>query len=215
MAMLLCILFALSYAGDAPKCPGYLTVDITDGVKTADGSITKHNLTYPPEIYYFRNNSVLGCVCEIKACVRKCCGDGQMKTIDGCVPFNGTLKLPVFDGARETRLQLQPFYIIHGSSCTKEVGRLNPKLNEHDSYHLQANGTIIMTGSQNKFLHVSDYCVDTFFNPLLRKSETTVVLCEEEKKRNAPAILGNLICVSFMFTHTKNYITFLLKQINF
>lgn len=204
MLRIVCFLFALSCAWGASKCPHYLTVDITDGVKTADG-ITKHNLTYSPDIYYSRNDRILGCVCELKVCVRKCCGDGQMKTINGCVPYKGTLHIPVFNGIRETRTQLQPFYLIHGSSCTKEVGRLNPKLNVEDNYYTQTNGSILLPSLDNKTLDVSDYCVDNFYDPLMRKTERTVVLCEEARNRNAPNVVGNLLR-NFVFFKFYNFI---------
>lgn len=59
---------------EATKCDTY--VDITDGIR--DGtSIIKDGITYIPDNYFEVDETIQGCICNIKPCVRRCCSKGQ------------------------------------------------------------------------------------------------------------------------------------------
>ncbi|KAK9738815.1 Methuselah N-terminus [Popillia japonica] len=57
-----------------PPCSPDLSIDITDSdYDSHTGSRTKDNITYSQYDYYVHNGTIRGCICNMKACVRKCC----------------------------------------------------------------------------------------------------------------------------------------------
>lgn len=55
-------------------------VDITDGVREGV-NIIKDGITYTPSDYVTVDNTIKGCICNVRACVRKCCEQGKMMNL--------------------------------------------------------------------------------------------------------------------------------------
>ncbi|KAG5896046.1 hypothetical protein JTB14_011041 [Gonioctena quinquepunctata] len=51
-------------------------IDITDGIKNGT-DIIKNGFTFGETHYFVLGDSIKGCICEVKQCIRKCCPEGQ------------------------------------------------------------------------------------------------------------------------------------------
>ncbi|XP_074038802.1 G-protein coupled receptor Mth2 isoform X7 [Leptinotarsa decemlineata] len=56
------------------RCADY--IDITDGQRIGT-NITKNGLIFDENHYFIDGNSIKGCICDVKQCIRKCCPEGQ------------------------------------------------------------------------------------------------------------------------------------------
>lgn len=66
-------------------CEELFSVDISDGVKLENQSIVINNTVFDPKNYYIHKGKTLGCICNIKSCLRKCCGPDE-QSIEKNVP---------------------------------------------------------------------------------------------------------------------------------
>lgn len=62
-------------------CNVSLSVDISDGERNeSDESIIKDGVTYPKGQYFEYERKTMGCFCNLKPCIRKCCPLGKYLT---------------------------------------------------------------------------------------------------------------------------------------
>lgn len=58
----------------ASKCD--IHIDITDGTREGT-TIVKNGVRYTPENYFELGETIQGCICNVRKCLRRCCADGQ------------------------------------------------------------------------------------------------------------------------------------------
>lgn len=122
-------------------CEFHSSINITDGRRNYDGSITYDNITYTPNQFgvvdYIVNKTVLvsvsahirGCICKIKKCIRLCCPYGQK--YDGlngelvCLPYennhNAIDSIQNENGENQTITMKNYFGIVDGMPHCKHV----------------------------------------------------------------------------------------------
>lgn len=83
------------FLSEAFKCDIY--VDITDGYREGS-SIVKNGIKYTPDNYFQLGETIQGCICNVKKCLRRCCSDGQAIDLETkrCVATNNEGSFPQF-----------------------------------------------------------------------------------------------------------------------
>lgn len=84
---------------DSFPCSFFDTVNITDGITNADGSVTHNDITYSQNHFRFYDyaynnitskysvgNHKRGCICKYRKCIRSCCKENEVFDFDfSCV----------------------------------------------------------------------------------------------------------------------------------
>lgn len=163
-------------------CPSVLTVDITNGQKLSNGSIIQDDVLFDAKNYFKdSNNTIRGCICNIKNCIRKCCGPQERFVMTNCTKAPPTMDLKFFEGTTPVNMQ-KTRYIY--SSCQGKKRVLLPKLRSSEVFYLQKNGSLLVPGNKNRTLYLpEEFCVENFDYPGFKEASniTTAFLCLTEK----------------------------------
>ncbi|KAG7211135.1 hypothetical protein KM043_010460 [Ampulex compressa] len=133
-----------------------------------NGSLLHEGLVYPPDLHWIADGSIRGCVCRLRACLRKCCEDREILG-EGDRPE--CVELPEGGSPPDLRLeedQLGPeirhvgqlrerFLLLNDKTCPGMSYILEPEDYEDDEFVLQANGTLLSAGA---VLPQWAYCLD-------------------------------------------------------
>lgn len=161
----------LLLAGEYP-CNVTLSVDISDGEQIGD-TITKDGVTYPPEQYFEFEGKTMGCVCNVKPCIKKCCPVGQYMTSDKeCVE---TQKDFATELAEFTSADINTYAIINVPCNTKSLV-VNPQ-DKDEKVVIEANGLLLWgeTATESEE-EIDTYCVDYIENT----DYVRVLVCDVE-----------------------------------
>lgn len=157
-------LYAFIFSGtvrcsDTP-CAIELSIDITDSVyNETERTYEKDNVVYDSANYFIEDGVTRGCICNLRNCVRKCCGydevlDGRSKncTYDANLP-DFLMKLPVEISTKPS------YYVIHKMlQCGKQQRAVaHPENNTRDSFSVKVNGDIV---HKNLVFKQESYCLD-------------------------------------------------------
>lgn len=167
-----------------PKCNANLTIDITNGTRnSATNDIFYDNITYTESDYFLNDTNVfqiLGCLCNIQRCVRKCCAIGSTFSTENytCVKSDHDLtddfQIPVYNKTNKIIIQ-DPnnyFKFIVGKYCTYGAFLLDPDSYNEEKFYLQYNGSLYFPNGVSKYYdNQEDYCIDFSDN-----SNLTIVL---------------------------------------
>lgn len=160
-------------AGALSLCDdGTLAVDISDGRVSSDGSVIFENVTYGPSDYFEENGVRLGCVCEVKACIRKCCQDNEYLVNKTCQPTN-------------VSVEFGDFYRVFGASCRKPIRLLLDPYNELENFTLEGDGRLYVP-SNGMHYGLSDYCVDYIQDEYYLKA----LICSEDESVTSSYSIG-------------------------
>lgn len=178
-------------------CSHNLAVNITDGENNNE-IIQKDGITYNSRNYYRDGKNIFGCVCNVKPCVRKCCGPNEIVS-DGCTISNHSFSFEVFNGT-ELALNSNDFYVIHNLECEYGHIRLHPDFEDPewpDNFYLQLNGSLYapLVDEKKPIYTLEEYCLDTF----IEEGETIfqAVICLEnvqEIPKTVYKIIGKICC---------------------
>lgn len=97
LVWILCVFFGGgTFFVEAYKCDTF--VDITDGTREGN-TIIKNGVIYNPENYFAEGETIQGCICNVKKCVRRCCAMGQTMdlTTRKCVQSTQSNFFPEFN----------------------------------------------------------------------------------------------------------------------
>lgn len=170
---------------DEYPCNVTLSVDISDGERSGD-DIIKDGVIYPKEQYFEFEGKTMGCVCNLKACIKKCCPVGKyMTNAKECVETekNFTEELVQF-----TSVDINTYSIINVPCNTKSLV-VNPR-DEDEKVVIQENGLLLWTDADSKVEEVVSYCVD--YIEMDTTNDLRVLVCnvegEEESAHNSIGI---------------------------
>lgn len=141
--------FVLS--GELP-CDERTAIDISDGQVLSDHSVNFDGLRYSPRDYGVRNDTMFGCVCNLRSCIRKCCPSGQFLYNRSCEANNKTF------GSVGGSL-ISGYSIINGNECLKKSRLLLDPREEHQVFHLRPDGGLEVPSHKDSYGYL-DYCVD-------------------------------------------------------
>lgn len=159
-----------------------MSVNITGGIVNASG-IIKDRILYDKPNYFHDGDTIWGCPCNIKKCIKKCCGPNKKISNDECVENLENFR---FDVYRETNfsdeVKSNDFHFVYSKICRENFVSFNPDFPE--DLFVQENGSLLVQ-SFEKLYEPEDYCIDVFDNV------TFAYLCEFHQKDDKGAqILG-------------------------
>lgn len=158
--VLITITFIIFCVSSEDPCPKALTVDITKGVRN-DTSIIKDGFRFQQKDYFVKNSTIYGCICNIKPCIRKCCGANEIMVNRTCVLSDHKLIYPVYEGKIVSSSDAN-HYIIHNKYCKKHRILLQPHDVTTHQFYVQANGSLFLPEMKKKIRNPEEYCLEVF-----------------------------------------------------
>ncbi|XP_044763899.1 G-protein coupled receptor Mth2-like isoform X1 [Coccinella septempunctata] len=172
--------------GRSIPCPYSVSVDITDGEKQENGAILKDGVLYDPSNFYEQDDVTLGCPCNLKKCIRKCCAADEIMVNKNCTKSERRVLIPIhantdlqhhLDMKNESHRDFDFFY-LH-SRCNRSI-RLEPEEEPSDVFFIQANGSLFAPYlGMDELLGPHGYCVDVFDDQIM-DNQFTALLCNDE-----------------------------------
>lgn len=173
--------FVIVTTSESP-CPEVLTEDITNGIRLPNGSIYWNNVTFDKNKYFTTSHGNVtvrrGCICEYKACYRKCCPPGQIFGLDNTCQNSILSKhyhvsIYDFDGNVSSKF----IHEIHNNVC--EHGGIKIEPDDPEDYHrVQEDGTLFFVLDEIS-LDSHEYCMEVFEIDNM----TTAVTCLTKDER--------------------------------
>ncbi|XP_072397056.1 G-protein coupled receptor Mth2-like isoform X6 [Diabrotica undecimpunctata] len=191
---LIIYLINLCYFSDGQPCPMYLAVNITDGIKE-NYFIKKDGLNYNVTDYMMVGNEVWGCICNLRTCIRKCCGRNQSLVRNNCEegPLSD-FNLSIFDRMTKiSKKKLDDFHVVYGQKCPDGYIMVKSDLD----IFVQNNGTVYYAEDDYENVYdIENYCVENF------SGEFSALLCEEDipepKRKYVVKGYGMIISMPFL-----------------
>lgn len=191
----------LLYPGIAfAYCNKLLTVDISDGTVNNSTLITKYGVHFGIKDYYNENGRILGCVCEIKNCLRKCCEYGYGMVGRDCSISPNNLTYTFYDLKQPILFnKTNDLFIIRNKSCENSSYK---KIFLEGKSYLQKNGSIygfdIASGVPEKYkmYNPEEYCLDLVYLTDENSEESwepKVFLCVEVREKEVAEHTQNII----------------------
>lgn len=203
-------------------CSKSLSIDISDGVLENNTVINKHNIRFRVDNYYEENGLTFGCICEIKTCVRKCCGENEAKLETGCSPFTNQVIDYKFYNNRDLieSFDTHNIFRFYNAACQNAS---SIKVMLEGIFYLQTNGSVygidMASEDPQKYRMYSpeEICLENVLNLENNQEDTAsqkVFLCVEETVEEVQVderisvgnsflfflpVLSNLV---FMFVHS-------------
>ncbi|XP_057671795.1 G-protein coupled receptor Mth2-like isoform X9 [Diorhabda carinulata] len=154
-----------------------------------------YGMVFEPEDYDVVNDTTRGCVCHMKICVQKCCGNDQHLNGRECVNSKTFTNFQYYNFTNPVRSPENLWY-IYGNPCRNDKFGLVPR----GEYYLQSNGSLYAVDEVDwsyKMYSPLNYCVDYDF---LQGFKLKAVICEfdiEEKSNILPTV-GMIISMPFL-----------------
>ncbi|XP_076764559.1 uncharacterized protein LOC143431587 [Xylocopa sonorina] len=159
--------------------------------KLENGSLEYNKLVYPVGSYHVSGNDTYGCVCDVRACLKKCCKRNEIlgeSDRPKCTRLSNGL--PARDLAlksHELATEIQGisgiselFLLVEDMQCPENMSiryMLEPEHYEEDSFVLDVNGTL---HTRKKHFPAWSYCLD--WKESFEK--VVVLVCELADTRN-------------------------------
>lgn len=122
-------------------CSKSLSIDISDGIMENETVINKYNIQFALDNYYKENEIIFGCVCELKTCVRKCCGVNESKLETGCSPStNQMIDYKFYNDLDIIKsFDTEKIFLFYNAACQNES---YIKIMLEGKFYLQMNGSV-------------------------------------------------------------------------
>lgn len=161
---ILCTLFSNGLC----VCSEHLRVKLPHPDPTSEVNFLKYGVNFTKEEnYYIVNGTSYGCICNLKQCVRKCCGPNEIfndNTRNCTIKENFVHNFTFHIGdAPISNFKSDNLHLIHGWTCPNSSMRIIIFPSEDESMYLQSNGSLLHSfdGTYDT-LHVEHYCVEYF-----------------------------------------------------
>ncbi|KAL4716679.1 hypothetical protein ACJJTC_004798 [Scirpophaga incertulas] len=177
MIVRLCVFFffvSLTHATNATYdlCDKSNSVNITNGVLSPNGDITKNRIIYSKNKYFYdpETGGLRGCTCTDKICIRKCCpfGFGYNFIRKQCEAVSEEFEIPVWDkyrplqGVNGSKLFR---FVIGKVNCTEPEFRIRISQAWKEFHVIQDGSLYVDTPNAIPPWTVhgpNSYCIDTF-----------------------------------------------------
>ncbi|XP_015840171.1 G-protein coupled receptor Mth2 isoform X2 [Tribolium castaneum] len=186
---------------ETKKCLENFAVNITDGEHN-NGVIQKDGINYTTRDFYTEGDSIFGCVCNIKPCVRKCCGPNEIVT-DGCTNANYTFTFDIYNGTTLTPITESDFYVLHNLECDYGHFRLIPNFDDPswvDNFYVQLNGSLYapFVDEKKTVYGIDEYCLETFNEGDGNIFSAVICLANTEEPPKIVNFIGMIISMPFL-----------------
>ncbi|XP_063920677.1 G-protein coupled receptor Mth2-like isoform X4 [Zophobas morio] len=186
-------------------CPKVLALDITTGNRYGS-LIVKDDLTFNENNYFAENGTIYGCICNIRNCIRKCCGPNEIMVNKTCTPDDTTLNYKIHSGTVEINSTVK-HHFIHNMDCDYYRILLRPHHSSTDSFYIQENGSIHLPNFlKRKMRNPEHFCVETFeYDMFEMRRMTSAIICidpddieEEDTAAKVVHLYGMIISMPFL-----------------
>lgn len=147
-------------------CHPNLKVDISEGTVSPDQSILKNGKHYPKVSHFQENTTTFSCICNFKTCIRKCCPDHQIMSMNKtCVDNDFQFSLPKSFHHDEEYLGFFDISteVISGDKCVDSYRyKLKPQNPHNERFFIQKDGELYVPRFDVERFKVHDYCVEGF-----------------------------------------------------
>lgn len=148
------------------------TIDVTDGILLSNDTIVKGNLTFPKGKYRKQDDgTIIGCICDVKTCLRKCCSIGQAYYYsNNTCAFDedaSIFEVYAYDLTRsieEIDVDNGDYYFYWTSNnfCERPTYSLKPWV-QGDEFYVQTDGKLYLPNAKLvSYANPMSYCVEKF-----------------------------------------------------
>ncbi|KAK2589178.1 hypothetical protein KPH14_001994 [Odynerus spinipes] len=169
LLLLICQIVGARHVENSP-CRLSLTVPLEKEKvhKYENGSLFHEGTLYPSHLYWTVDDTVRGCVCELRPCLRKCCQEGEVLSdgeVSECIKPRKNVVLPDLRlekdqlGAeiQDIRNIAEHFALVRNRICPTKSYKLEPEKFDEDKFAIVENGSL-RTGDA---LHPQwNFCID-------------------------------------------------------
>lgn len=181
--------FVARATSDNNPCDIALSVDISDGRRFRDDeTIIKDNITYTKDSYFEYEGKTMGCVCNLKACIKKCCPLGKYMTSDKeCVETQNDFVAaiePIITADIST-------YSIINVPCNAKSVLITL---EEETVFIKPNGNLLWSVEETEDEEYGSYCLDF----IVDTDYVSALLCnfEGDKEATTHNSIGRVVSVS-------------------
>lgn len=145
-----------SYGQNLP-CNLNFGVDLSDGKDFRNGSIAKDGIVYDEDNIVIDQGVKVGCICNLKNCIRKCCPIGEYLNNKTCELTDSKFVIPDTVGP-----SVESFHVVSGENCPHNETRsllhreLPGRLGE---FVLTKNGRLYLP-QDGEYYNQMNYCLD-------------------------------------------------------
>ncbi|XP_031355938.1 G-protein coupled receptor Mth2-like isoform X1 [Photinus pyralis] len=164
-----------------------------------NGSLSHGGILYPQELYYNYNDSLRGCVCDIRRCLRKCCGSGFAMINASCKSFDGYFSVEIYQNREKLSVADEHFYYLNGEVCDENgYYRLNPVEYSEDTFYVQDDGDLYLPYAREvKYLSRDGFCMELFLDEEMEYNVSALV-CVKQRVVPDFYIYGMIISMPFL-----------------
>ncbi|CAH1099151.1 unnamed protein product [Psylliodes chrysocephalus] len=203
-SIFLCLLFSLCFAQESQPCSpsSPLTIDLSNASVHSNNVFKLDSVIYNQSNYYIEDSGKKkGCLCNIKNCIRKCCGRNSFmndtKDDNFCEnSANVNFSLDVYhETEKKYHGNLNNFTMLFGYDCPENLHSF--RVDSSDQIFIQENGTLYYADWMALY-NLDSYCVDFF-----QDNELSAMVCEpydeEADTQRTVNSIGLLISMPFLF----------------
>lgn len=150
-------------------CPNILSVQLDDNDPTSDLNKKIYGVDFSANKtnYFVENGTTYGCICNLKQCVRKCCGPSEIMRDNACTfKENFVHNYTFHDGTNPIQnYSFDQLHFIYNEHCDNAEFRImiDPRENDEDKIYLQKDGRLLhINTDEEKFLTAEHYCIEYF-----------------------------------------------------
>lgn len=172
-------------------CNQSLSIYMSDGVVVNNSGTTKYDSLFEKQHDYKGNENMFHCICELKNCVRKCCGQGEAMIQQKCSPsLNKEIDIYKFYNVKDvvTSTKTNEMVVFYNTTCPNSNYF---KVILDGKFYLQTNASVygldLASEDQQKYKMYSpeEYCLDHVLSNEENGKATfdlKVFLCVQEAK---------------------------------
>ena len=129
-----------------------MSINLENGTKWDNGSVTINDVTIPPEHQYKYYGLHMGCPCKQKKCIRFCCPREEVTGLVCRLPTNSTdfKDPPIPDGILSPKIKnlRDNFFILHSANCLTEpvygLFASGPYKAEKENFSIREDGVLVV-----------------------------------------------------------------------
>lgn len=191
-AVLFCLMFSCEIFFASSLCE--INVDISDGVRNKDGSVSHGNVLYVRDHVFEDGGKLKGCVCEYKACIYKCCAHGNYYkngTNNPCLVGQKNVNILIHNGVDVLEEETYHLVQVPPKWCNG-IKYLLVNEDARDEWKVQKSGHILLPNDGNVSLDALSFCIEH-----VEEQAETVVVCAsaddiESEEESAVHYLGTI-----------------------
>lgn len=203
---------------EGTPCTRVRSVDITNGVKHPNSSVTYEGVEYKVGTWYELEENgttlVLGCPCIGRICIHRCCSQGSAYYNWSCTETNSSainpFSPPVYNGkVKSSVVAHEQFFYLYSRPCSDSYAVDSGTPGEE--LYIQENGTLYEVSSGGQIWHEpTSYCVEMAFNQDFAEPRLLAGVCFDDVVTDDSPILYTAYAIGLILSVPFLLATFLI-----